>query len=382
MTTSPDDTAVPEDVAPRPADPVRDLSRLRRTTAESPYGRHIAGVAGGLARHFDIDPLVVRIALVVSMMFGVGVFVYAALWLLVPEDGKHHAPIHLDARTRTVLLWGTAAVAAVWLLGLPFGTHDWFPWPLVVIGIVVAVVTNRRERRRSWASPIANGSVSPQTNDTTVMGAAGEPTYVAPRPRRNGPVWFGFALATIAVGEGILGLMAAAGHHPNLGAYPALALAVIGAYLIVGAFWGRAGGLIALGIVAAFATVVGTAGNGVGQGKTLDITPTSAAAVMPSYSLGTGSLTVDLTQVSDQKALDGRVLDLNGTFGRIQLIVPSGTGVIFHGTVRGAGSIQTWDDEHDGPRATYDHTFPAAAGHPTITVDASIRFGAIQLRSE
>lgn len=373
MTTVPDDTATPEELAPRPAEPARDLSRLRRTTTESPYGRHIAGVAGGLARHFDIDPLVVRIALAVAMLFGVGVFFYAAVWLLVPEDGKDRAPINLDARTRTVLLWGTAAVAAIWLIGFPFGTHGWFPWPLVIIGIVVAVVANRRERHRSWATQTTAGD--------TPSGEA-TATYAAPRPRRNGPIWFGFALATIAVGEGILGLMAAAGHHPNLGAYPALALGVIGAYLILGAFWGRAGGLIALGIVAAFATIVGTAANGVGSGKTLDITPTSAAAVMPSYSLGTGSLTVDLTQVRDQRALDGRVVDLNATFGRIQVIVPNGTGVIFHGTVRGAGSIQTWGDEHDGPRATYVQTFPASAGHPTITIDASIRFGAIQLRSE
>lgn len=373
MTTTPDGTAAPEDVAPRPADPARDLARLRRTTAESPYGRHIAGVAGGLARHFDIDPLVVRIALVVAMMFGVGVFVYAAVWLLVPEDGQDHAAIHLDARTRTVVLWATAAVAAVWLVGLPFGTHDWFPWPLVVIGIVIALVTNRRERRRAWTSP--RTTVADPGTDTSSIDVA------TPRPRRHGPVWFGFALATIAFGEGILGLMAAAGHHPSLGAYPALALGVTGAYLVLGAFWGRAGGLIALGIVAAFATVVGTAGNGVGQSKTVDVTPTSAVAVMGSYSLGTGSLTVDLTQVHDQKALDGRVLDLNATFGRIRVIIPAGTGVIFHATVRGAGSIQTWDDEHDGPRATYDHHFPASPGHPTITVDASIRFGAIQLRS-
>lgn len=385
MNTAPDDTAAAEDMAPPPADPAHDLGRLRRTTSASPYGRHVAGVAGGLARHFDIDPLVVRIALAVSMLFGVGFFFYAALWLLVPEDGHDRAPIHLDVRTRTVLLWGTAAVAAVWLVGIPFGSHDWFPWPLVVIGVVVAIVTNRRERRRAWmnrsygsepstaaATPVGDGS------DTVTTTRA----YEAPRPRRNGPVWFGFALATIALGEGILGLMDVAGHHPNLGAYPALALAVIGAYLVVGAFWGRAGGLIGLGVIAIFATVVGTAANGVGNGKTLDISPTSSAAVMPSYSLGTGSLTVDLTQVRDPKALDGRVVDLNGTFGRIRVIVPAGTGVIFHGTVRGAGSIQTWDDEHDGPRATYDQTFPAAAGHPTITVDASIRFGAIQLRSE
>ena len=389
MTTVPDDTATPGDATPRPADPARDLARLRRTTSASPYGRHIAGVAGGLARHFDIDPLVVRIALAVSMVFGVGFFFYAALWLLVPEDGRDRAPLHLDVRTRTVLLWATAAVAVVWLIGVPFGAHDWFPWPLIIFGIVIAVVTNRRERRRSWGSP-SDGAVTAEGTDvaragndsadsTRVMSA---PAYVRPRPPRNGPVWFGFAVATVAVGEGILAMVAATGHHVDLGAYPALALGVIGAYLVLGAFWGRAGGLIALGLVAVLATVAGTAANGVGSARSLDITPTSTSSVMPAYSLGTGSLTLDLTQVRDPQALDGRTLDVTGTFGRLQVVVPDGTGVIFHGTVRGAGSIRTWDDEHDGPRATYDHTFPAAPGHPSITLNASIRFGAIQLEQQ
>lgn len=374
-------TSAPEDTVPRPADPARDLARLRRTTSASPYGRHIAGVAGGLARHFDIDPLVVRIALVVGMVFGVGIFFYAAVWLLVPEDGRDHAPLHLDVRTRTVLLWGTAAVAAIWLVGIPFGTRDWFPWPLLVIGVAVAVVMNRRERRGAWVRERwAPAGEAPR--DTTAGVDAtrpmAPPTY-PPRPVRNGPVWFGFALATIALGEGILGLFAAAGHHPNLGAYPALALGVIGVYLVIGAFRGRAGGLVALGLVAAMATALGTAANGVGSGRSLDITPTSAAAVMTSYDLGTGSLTVDLSQVRDVKALDGRTIDLNGTIGRLRVIVPGGIGVNFHGTVRGAGSIQTWADEHDGPRATYDQNFAALPGQPTITLNASIRFGAIQL---
>lgn len=385
MTPTSDDTAAPEDAAPRPADPTRDLARLRRTSSASPYGRHIAGVAGGIARHFDIDPLVVRIVLAVSMVFGVGFFVYAAIWLLVPEDGRDHAPLHLDVRTRTVLLWATAAIAAVWLIGVPFGAHDWFPWPLLIIGIVIAVATNRRERRRGWdkhtdeAGTFEASSTGATAEATRVMPTS---AYVPPRPPRNGPVWFGFALASIALGEGILGMLAAAGHHINLGAYPALALGVIGAYLVVGAFWGRAGGLIALGVIAAVATVIGTAANGVGTGRTLDYAPVSSSAVMPSYDIGTGSLTLDLTQVADQKALDGKAFDLNGTFGRLRIIVPDGTGVRFHGTVRGAGSIQTWDDEHDGPRATYDQTFTPAPGHPTITLNASIRFGAIQLEKQ
>ena len=45
--------------------------------------RMIAGVAGGLAALFNIDPLLVRIAfLVLAFMNGFGVMLYLALWLI------------------------------------------------------------------------------------------------------------------------------------------------------------------------------------------------------------------------------------------------------------------------------------------------------------
>jgi phage shock protein PspC (stress-responsive transcriptional regulator) len=45
----------------------------------------IAGVASGIAQYFDVDPVIVRILFVVSMlMTGFGVLVYVILWLVVP----------------------------------------------------------------------------------------------------------------------------------------------------------------------------------------------------------------------------------------------------------------------------------------------------------
>ena len=65
-------------------DEIRDLGRLRR----SPHDRKVAGVAGGLARHLDIDPIILRVAFVVLVFFGgAGLILYGACWLLVPEDG-------------------------------------------------------------------------------------------------------------------------------------------------------------------------------------------------------------------------------------------------------------------------------------------------------
>ncbi len=49
--------------------------------------RMIAGVAGGLAAYFNIDPMFVRLAFVVLGLFnGLGLILYIVLWLLVPVE--------------------------------------------------------------------------------------------------------------------------------------------------------------------------------------------------------------------------------------------------------------------------------------------------------
>lgn len=62
-----------------------DISRpLRR----SRINRQIAGVVGGLAEYFGIDPTVLRVIYVVGSIVSVafpGILVYVLLWLLVPE---------------------------------------------------------------------------------------------------------------------------------------------------------------------------------------------------------------------------------------------------------------------------------------------------------
>ena len=49
--------------------------------------RLIAGVAGGLATYFNIDPLLVRLGFaVLALMNGVGILLYLILWLLLPNE--------------------------------------------------------------------------------------------------------------------------------------------------------------------------------------------------------------------------------------------------------------------------------------------------------
>ena len=92
--------------------------------------------------------------------------------------------------------------------------------------------------------------------------------------------------------------------------------------LLVGAFWGRAGGLILLGLVS-------TAGPGRRDrrrhwdGTTLHATPGARPPhVQASYDISTGELVLDLTDVRDLAALDGRTIHVSGDVGRLEVIVP------------------------------------------------------------
>jgi phage shock protein PspC (stress-responsive transcriptional regulator) len=60
----------------------------------------LAGVAAGVAAHFDVDVVVVRIALVIlTVLGGVGPVAYLAGWLLIPAEGEPCSVLeHLLAR--------------------------------------------------------------------------------------------------------------------------------------------------------------------------------------------------------------------------------------------------------------------------------------------
>ena len=58
-------------------------NRLYRSRTD----RKIAGVAGGLAEYFMIDPLFIRLAFIVLVFAGFGgVMVYIILWIVAPEN--------------------------------------------------------------------------------------------------------------------------------------------------------------------------------------------------------------------------------------------------------------------------------------------------------
>ncbi|THI96284.1 PspC domain-containing protein, partial [Nocardioides sp.] len=135
--TGPGDGREPGATGPRVTrDEVRDLARIRRSRTD----RKVAGVAGGLARHLDIDPLLLRVAFVILTFFGGGGLVlYGVAWLILPEEDTDRAVIRLEDGVRSVALIIAGVIAAASILGDAFGGQG-FPWPVIVLGgILVAI---------------------------------------------------------------------------------------------------------------------------------------------------------------------------------------------------------------------------------------------------
>ena len=60
------------------------MARRDRTLYRDTEDQKIGGVCSGLARYFDLDPLLVRVAFVATLLVGAGSLVaYVLLWWLV-----------------------------------------------------------------------------------------------------------------------------------------------------------------------------------------------------------------------------------------------------------------------------------------------------------
>ncbi len=58
-----------------------------RKLYRSKTNRQLAGVCGGLAEYFNLDPTLIRVLFVIlAVLGGSGVILYIALWIIVPKQ--------------------------------------------------------------------------------------------------------------------------------------------------------------------------------------------------------------------------------------------------------------------------------------------------------
>ncbi len=124
--------------------PERRPTRITRVR----HGRVLAGVCGGVARAFGLDPLVVRVATVaLTLAGGAGAVAYAAAWLLLPREGENGSPALAATRRRSNPDAGEALAIGAIVLGVVLlvrATGVWFNdavvWPAALAGFGLVVI--------------------------------------------------------------------------------------------------------------------------------------------------------------------------------------------------------------------------------------------------
>lgn len=151
--------------------------------------RWVAGVAGGVAYRFDLDPTLVRCVWVVFSLFaGVGLVLYGLAWALLPEesDGRIHLEEALSGRFNA----GLAGAIGMTIIGMStFGSGfipNWYIheagiaaalWPLFWLGLFILgiVFLIRSAQNRSANRKAARGPRGPQPWQAPAPGAAQTP---------------------------------------------------------------------------------------------------------------------------------------------------------------------------------------------------------------
>lgn len=109
----------------------------------------VAGVCGGLGRALGVDPVIFRITLAVLAVFGgIGLLLYGAGWLLIPEEGTDESEGARLVHGRTT--GATLVAIALGLVGLLFvavlaGARLSHGLPLLlIVAVLAALVAARR----------------------------------------------------------------------------------------------------------------------------------------------------------------------------------------------------------------------------------------------
>jgi phage shock protein PspC (stress-responsive transcriptional regulator) len=286
-------------------------------------GRLIGGVCSGLGAHFDVDPILFRIAFVGLAVFsGVGIALYLAILLLVAEEGASRAPIRLSRSSWLSVLGVLVVVVAVgialqaaghaghrgaWEFGVGIGS-------LVLVGSIAALAWLRLRR------------------------PAGEQGHASADRRLFGCLALVAAIAVWSVLFAVAGAWLA-GIDGRLAAWVVVA---IGAALVLSAFTGRARRLVLPAVAFAVSVAVIAAAHvdlhgGVGERT---YRPHLLSEVHHDYRLGAGRLEVDLREVAFPPG--DTHLHVRLGVGELVVLVPRGVCVATSAQIGGgyAGALE------------------------------------------
>lgn len=353
MTTAPGDPLEPrtEPLGDAPAQspaPPPGPRRLTRSTGD----RVLGGVAGGLGRYFDIDPVVFRIVLAASVLIGgIGIFLYLAALLFVPDDTGRAAP---SSRSRLLTVAGASVLTVAALITL--GSDGWFYGPVVpllLLGGFGYVIYGAIRNGTGDGGPVTPGRLvawfALGIGGTLVLGALVVGSAWAAAEGSGALV----AAVVIALGVAMVALSLRPGHGARWLVLPALAIAA------------------PLGIVAAAdISLDGGYGERLHEPVALSEVPASG------YRIGAGALELDLRRL-DLPADGTTAIDVGVGVGYALVRVPEN--VCVHSTSRlGAGAIGV-GDRWTGGLDLEDAAPRSPGGEAGLLIRGDVGMGAIEV---
>jgi phage shock protein PspC (stress-responsive transcriptional regulator) len=328
--------------------------RLTRTRDD----RVIAGVAGGLGRYFDVDPMIFRIGFAVAAFFGgAGVLAYLAAVLFVPEEGGAAEGGRPSGRV-------IAGVAAVLVLLLAFQVPFFGPWWIFDPGAWIGL---------TFIGALGVGAF------LLVRGLMGRGTVTPLR------VLAYFVLGSLAFAAGLcLAFLSAWAGAEGLGEIVAAVVLALGVVLVVasftGATWARWLVVPALVMAAPLGAVAAADLEFEGGYGERYHRPASVAAIpADGYELAAGELHVDLRDLDWQP---GRVVDveLDLGAGEAVVLVPEDVCVETDAHVA-AGEIDVRGNEAAGVDVDHDVRPPSTAA-PRLRLESDIAFGELRVEDD
>ncbi|MFI6099025.1 PspC domain-containing protein [Lentzea sp. NPDC051213] len=360
-------------------------------------GRKLGGVATGIALRYQIDPVIVRIAFVaLTLSGGVGLPLYLAGWLLLPEEGDQVSPLealinkgHSSMSQAQTVLLGFMLFPA---FAFTFGSGGF----QVVVTIAAAVagiyLLQKNRGHLAPATTLAEPPLVPPVPGAPAwdpLGAAPfawdlpEPTPMpTPQPpaRRQRKPRIGLAtlgVATIVlIGSGIAGQFSSWFTAPHI---VGLTIAVLAAGMLIGAFAG--GGrwlawlLVPLSVIGFGLTAVGF--DGPSRMGSVSYTPTSLSDVKSGYDMGVGSVELNLRHLPDSGEVKTAIdVDL----GEVIVHVPDGADVKFLCQATSIGDINCLDRRAEGSEVRVDGNDLGNNGEGGLKIDLDVRAGVGEVR--
>lgn len=394
--------------------------RLQRTHDD----RILAGVSTGLGDYLEINSWWIRLAFIILTVFGgAGVLIYVAAWLVIPDEREDEAIItgwmqRLDTSDGG-MIFGFVLIGAAALIVLSQVADVSGAIVVAVVLFVAGILLYRGDvllPKPSDPSPVATSDDDqeadvddmPSDDETTVLDEEDAPIASSaastalvdtgpvnppPPPPRSEPLkpvkpkapreHSMLGRITLAVGLIVLAGMALADQaFSSIEAEPVhyfgAALGIVGLGLLVGAFVGRARWLIFVGFLllpALWFTSFWPSNFDWSAGERRH-EPMSVDEVQDEYTLGMGSMRLDLTGLTPAELAEAGRISASVGMGELIIYLPEDVSVRMSAEV-GAGEIK-------GPFQTtngmgLERIVEFGSGPDTLYLDVEVGFGVISI---